>query len=178
MRYVSFEHDGTLGFGMLDGETIVVLDGAPDLRSYLPSLMAYGPTQSANARRLLLTAERLLPPVVNPSKVFCVATNFHEAANADKPVPAFPLLFTRTAEAQTGHGQPILKPAHSEQFDFEGELAVIIGRPGHKIDRADAMQHVAGYSCFNDGSVRDWQKHSTQFIPGKNFYAISTAVLG
>lgn len=170
MRYVSFDHNGTLGFGMLDGETIVVLDGAPDLLAYLPSLMAHGPTPSASAQRLPLTAVRLLPPVVNPSKVFCVATNFHEAANADKPVPAFPLLFTRTAEAQTGHGQPILKPAHSEQFDFEGELAVIIGRPGHKIDRADAMQHVAGYSCFNDGSVRDWQKHSTQFTPGKNFY--------
>jgi 2-keto-4-pentenoate hydratase/2-oxohepta-3-ene-1,7-dioic acid hydratase in catechol pathway len=170
MKYVSFDHNGVQGFGVLEGGRIVVLDGAPDLQSYLPTLMSGGATPSANAPRLPLAAVRLLPPVLSPSKIFCVATNFHEEANTDKPVPAFPLLFLRTAEAQTGHEQPILKPAHSEQFDFEGELAVIIGRPGHKIERDQAMQHVAGYSCYNDGSVRDWQRHSSQFTAGKNFY--------
>ena len=169
MKYVSFDHEGAQGFGRLDGDRIEVLDGAPDLRAYLPALMAGGPAPSAGAPRLSLSAVRLLPPIVNPSKILCVATNFRDASSAGKPLPAFPLLFLRTAEAQTGHDQPLLKPAHSDQFDFEGELAVIIGHPGHKIARADAMRHVAGYSCFNDGSVRDWQKHSSQFTPGKNF---------
>nr|WP_254604243.1 fumarylacetoacetate hydrolase family protein [Leisingera sp. ANG59] len=130
-----------------------------------------GEAPTADRRKPIpLSAVELLPPITDPSKIFCVATNFHEPSRSGKLDPRFPLMFTRCADAQTGHDQPMLKPQHSEQYDFEGELAVIIGLPGHKIHRADAMSHVAGYSCFNDGSVRDWQKHSTQFTPGKNFY--------
>ncbi len=112
-----------------------------------------------------------LPPVVAPGKIFCVATNFREPANANKPMPDYPLLFTRFSDSLVGHGKPLKKPAVSAQYDFEGELALIICRPGFRIPQAEAMRHVAGYACFNDGSLRDWQKHSSQFTPGKNFFA-------
>ncbi|WP_369605510.1 fumarylacetoacetate hydrolase family protein [Rhizobium sp. 28DA2] len=74
------------------------------------------------------------------------------------------------ADAQTGHGTSILKPSVSDMFDFEGELAVIIGKTAEDVQETEAMDYVAGYSCFNDGSARDWQKHSSQFTAGKNFY--------
>lgn len=112
-----------------------------------------------------------LPPVLSPGKIFCVATNFREPTLPDRPAPEYPLLFTRFADTLVGHGQPLRKPDESDRHDFEGELAVVIGKPGFRITRESALAHVAGYSCFNDGSIRDWQKHSTQFTPGKNFFA-------
>ncbi len=79
-------------------------------------------------------------------------------------------MFTRFTDSQVGHGQPIIKPDVSDQVDYEGELAVVIGQGGHQIPEAAAMDHVAGYAAFNDVSVRDWQRHTTQFVPGKNFF--------
>lgn len=168
LKFVTFNHRSGGGYGIVEGESILRLDvqpGAPaDLKSFLAR--RFPGLSPAPGQSLPLAEVTLLPPIPNPGKVFCIATNFHEDG---KPVPEFPLLFTRHAEAQTGHGSPILKPAVSDRYDFEGELAVIIGRRGHKIARDEAMAHVAGYACFNEGSVRDWQKHSTQFTPGKNF---------
>ncbi len=86
-----------------------------------------------------------------------------------REMPAHPWLFVRFAASQTGHGQALLRPPESPQFDYEGELAVIIGKPAHRVSAAAAMGYVAGYSCFNDGSVRDFQRHSSQFTAGKNF---------
>lgn len=172
VRLASFEIDGERGYGALEGDGVLRLGtdaGAPpDLKAYLERHHGAWP-RPASGDALPLASLRLLPPVPNPGKVFCVATNFHEPARAGKPDPDYPLLFTRIAAAQVGHGAPILKPAVSETFDFEGELAVVIGRAGRKIPLDAAMAHVAGYACFNDGSVRDWQKHSSQFTPGKNF---------
>ncbi|RCK21746.1 fumarylacetoacetate hydrolase family protein [Thalassospira lucentensis] len=170
MKFVTFEYLGSRGFGQVREDMIQPIDAAADLRAYLPAVMKDETPTSDSRKPIPLSAVKLLPPITDPSKIFCVATNFHEPSRAGKPDPTFPLMFTRCADAQTGHDRPVIKPAHSEQYDFEGELAVIIGAPGHKIERAEAMRHVAGYSCFNDGSVRDWQKHSTQFTPGKNFY--------
>jgi len=82
-----------------------------------------------------------------------------------------PLLFIRVAESQTGHLQPIVLPAESTHLDYEGEIAVVIGKAGRRIREADAWSHVAGYSAYNDGSIRDWQKHTIQFTAGKNFTA-------
>ena len=80
------------------------------------------------------------------------------------------MFFLRVADSQVGNGQPILRPAESTHLDFEAEIAVVIGKPGRRISEADAPQHIAGYACYNDGSIRDWQRHSTQWCPGKNFY--------
>ena len=81
-----------------------------------------------------------------------------------------PVLFTRYPGSQIGHNQPLIKPIESDQFDYEGELAVIIGKPCRRVSEADALDVVAGYACYNDGSVRDWQRHTHQFLPGKTFF--------
>ena len=80
-------------------------------------------------------------------------------------------LFARFPDSQQGHGEPLLKPRESDKFDYEGELAVIIGREGRRIPKEQAYDFIAGYSCYNDGSIRDWQRHSSQWIAGKNFVA-------
>ncbi|WP_342196595.1 fumarylacetoacetate hydrolase family protein [Rhizobium hainanense] len=146
-------------------------------RSRLPDLASYiALNASSLGKETDLTADyaladiRYLPVIPNPSKVLCVATNYWEAGNEGGERPDYPLTFSRFAASQTGHGEALLKSDLSEKFDYEGELAVIIGKAGRRIGEADALSYVAGYSCFNDGSMRDWQKHSTQFMPGKNFF--------
>jgi 2-keto-4-pentenoate hydratase/2-oxohepta-3-ene-1,7-dioic acid hydratase in catechol pathway len=174
VKLVSFECEGAAGFGAVIGDAIALLDGgerAPkDLKSYIAAYAAGVAPAFPDQAKVPLYAIRLLPPIPNPGKVFCVATNFHEPSREDKPAPEYPLLFTRFGDSLTGHEAPILKPSPSDRFDFEGEVAVVIGKPGYRIPEETAMSHVVGYSCFNDGSARDWQKHSSQFTPGKNFY--------
>jgi 2-keto-4-pentenoate hydratase/2-oxohepta-3-ene-1,7-dioic acid hydratase in catechol pathway len=115
---------------------------------------------------------RLLPVIPDPDKILCVGLNYgaHVKETGNEPPPK-PLIFTRFASSQVAHLQPMLRPRVSTMLDFEGELAVIVGRRGRYVSRADAMALVAGFACYNDGSVRDFQRHSTQFTPGKNFPA-------
>ncbi len=111
-----------------------------------------------------------LPPVGRPPKILCIGVNYDaHRRETGRERSAHPTVFARFAHTLVGHLQPLLRPAVSERFDFEGELAVIIGREGRRIDRDRALEHIAGYACFNDGSVRDFQRHTTQFTPGKNF---------
>lgn len=175
MRFVSFVVNGRESFGLVAG------DGVVDLAKRLPNV--------ANLRQLLAGAGTaaaakfakekpdhalkdltLLPVIPNPDKIICIGLNYaSHVAEGGRETPKFPMIFTRFAASQVGAGQPLIKPRVSDQFDFEGELAVIIGRPGRYIARAQAMDHVAGYSCYNDGSIRDYQRHTSQFTPGKNF---------
>jgi 2-keto-4-pentenoate hydratase/2-oxohepta-3-ene-1,7-dioic acid hydratase in catechol pathway len=117
-----------------------------------------------------VAAPRLLPVIPNPGKVFCVGLNYKthvaEMKRADSDHPA---IFTRFADSLNAHGAPLPKPSTTQRFDFEGELAVIIGRAGRRISQAQAWDHIAGYACFNDGTARDWQRHTHQWTPGKNF---------
>ena len=174
MKLVSFELHGEPGYGAVVDGRIIRLDCLADAPADLGSFIAHYHGKKwpdiSSGQKIDLATVRLLPPIPNPGKIICVATNFHEPSRAGKPDPEYPLVFTRFAESLTGHGQNLLSPKVSKQFDFEGEFAVVIGKQGHMIRREEAMDHVAGYSCFNDGSVRDWQKHSTQFTPGKNFF--------
>ncbi|MFM6832726.1 MAG: fumarylacetoacetate hydrolase family protein [Novosphingobium sp.] len=174
MRLVSFDLDGEQAYGRVVGSRVTRLDclmGAPrDLASALASGWLDARPDVTGAQELALDALHLLPPVPNPGKVLCVATNFHEPERGAKPVPEYPLVFTRFADSFTAHAMPLVKSALTEKYDYEGELAVVIGKPAYKVSRDQAMDHVAGYTCLNDGSVRDWQKHSTQFTCGKNFY--------
>lgn len=174
MKLVSFEVSGEGAYGAVIDSRIVRLDTLPGAAADLKSAIAARgdlPWRALPAKGdIALDSVCLLPPIPNPGKILCVATNFREWSPGDKPDPEYPLVFTRFAESMTGHEQPLIKPAATNKFDFEGELAVVIGKPGHRISRERAMDHVAGYSCLNDGSVRDWQKHSTQFTPGKNFF--------
>ena len=114
----------------------------------------------------------LLPPIPTPARIICVGVNYADhAAESDRApeAPGHPVLFTRFASSLVGHGQPIERPVASHQFDWEGELAVVIGRRAHRVGREAALDHVVGYSCFMDGTLRDWQRHTSQFTPGKNF---------
>jgi 2-keto-4-pentenoate hydratase/2-oxohepta-3-ene-1,7-dioic acid hydratase in catechol pathway len=115
------------------------------------------------------------PPILRPWHIFCVGTNYAEhlrevqSAGISRSSPQWPPLFVRFPETLVGHRQALILPKVSDKFDYEGELAVIIGREGRHIKSDRALQHVAGYSCFNDGSIRDWQFQSAQVTAGKNF---------
>ena len=128
------------------------------------------PRPAANAARVPLGQVEFLPVITDPQKILCVGINYlSHVKETGRDIPKFPMIFTRFADSQTGHDQAIVRPNASPKLDFEGELAVVIGKKARHVKAADAFDYVAGYSCYNDGSVRDWQKHSIQFIPGKNF---------
>ena len=170
VKYASFvKGDGTAGFGRVEGERLVELAGASDLRSAL----AAGPLESlAGAGALDLSQVRLLPPIPNPGKILCIGLNYQShREETGRGATDHPVIFTRFADTLVADGEALVRPQASEKFDYEGELAVVIGRPGRAISRNDAFDHVAGYACFNDASVRDWQRHTSQFTPGKNFPA-------
>lgn len=113
-----------------------------------------------------------LPVIPDARKVFCIGVNYADHLEETKIRKSpHPTVFMRYAESQVAHGQPLLHPRESTQFDFEGEVALVIGRGGRRIRPEDAWSHIAGYACYNDGSVRDWQFHTTQWGPGKNFAA-------
>jgi 2-keto-4-pentenoate hydratase/2-oxohepta-3-ene-1,7-dioic acid hydratase in catechol pathway len=170
MRYVSFRQpDGSPSFGRQDGEMIVELatDGTPSLKAALANgnLAAL-----ADGARFPVADVLLLPVIPDPAKILCVGLNYAEhVKETGREQKAHPAIFVRYADSLIADGQPMVKPAVTTRFDYEGELAVIIGKPCHKIAAADAMAHVAGYACFNDGTARDWQRHNIQFTPGKTF---------
>lgn len=111
-----------------------------------------------------------LPVIPNPDKIVCVGLNYQDhVVETGRDNTEQPAIFLRVAESQVGHLQPIVRPRESTHMDFEAEIAVIIGTPGRRISQANAWKHIAGYSCYNDGSVRDWQRHTIQWTAGKNF---------
>ncbi|QFZ85097.1 5-carboxymethyl-2-hydroxymuconate isomerase [Variovorax paradoxus] len=117
----------------------------------------------------------LLPVIPQPDKIWCAVRNYMDhhqealAAGLQRELSEFPPLFLRTARSQTAHRAPIVRPRVSETLDWEGELAVIIGKGGRDIPENEAYEHVAGYACYNEASVREWQFHAKQIATGKNF---------
>ncbi|MEB3371748.1 fumarylacetoacetate hydrolase family protein [Saccharopolyspora mangrovi] len=130
-------------------------------------------TAAANTtHRVALDSVELLPAVPDPQKVLCVGLNFEKhRIETGRERTEHPVIFTRFADTFVGHGAPLVRPAASECFDFEGEVALVIGRGGRRIAPEDALAHIAGITCLNDGSIRDFQSHTHQFTPGKNFPA-------
>ena len=111
-----------------------------------------------------------LPVIPNPDKIVCVGLNYQEhVVETGRDNTEQPAIFLRLPESQVGHKQPILRPRESKNLDYEAEIAVIVGKGGRRISQAEAWEHIAGYSCYNDGSVRDWQRHTIQWTAGKNF---------
>ena len=138
------------------------------LGSPLPRTDQNGPDWTAAPP---LAGARFAPPVPNPGAVWCVGLNYEDhRLETGRPRADYPTLFTRFPVCLLGHDEALVRPAASDQLDYEGELAVVIGKPGRHIPEEAALDHVAGYACFNDASVRDYQGHSTQFGPGKNFW--------
>ena len=124
----------------------------------------------AGGAKVALSEIEFLPVIPDPGKIICVGHNYEaHRVETQRDKTEHPLLFLRVAESQTGHLQPISLPPESSHLDYEGEIAVIIGKPGRRIPRAQAWEHVAGYSAYNEGTLRDWQRHTLQFTAGKNF---------
>jgi 2-keto-4-pentenoate hydratase/2-oxohepta-3-ene-1,7-dioic acid hydratase in catechol pathway len=176
MKLCSFSTNGTATYGILTGRGIVDL-GRRFREATLRDFLAAGNMDLAaaladGAPDHALDAVTLDPVIPNPDQIICVGLNYLDhVQETGRTVTATPVLFARYAVSQVGHGQALLKPRESDEFDYEGELAVIIGKAGRRIPAARALEHVAGYACYNDGSVRDWQRHTSQFMPGKTFAA-------
>ena len=177
MKITSFMHQGRHSYGIVEGNQIIDLDS-------MKAIIGNDVKEAIERNRLLELREidlnglpridiadvTFLPVISNPGKILCIGINYAtHVRETGRDMPTYPMIFTRFADSQTAHMQPILRPAASHKLDFEGELAVVIGKTARHVDRADALDYVAGYSCYNDGSVRDWQKHTIQFVPGKNF---------
>jgi 5-carboxymethyl-2-hydroxymuconate isomerase len=178
MKFASYSHNGRESFGIVRGSGIFDLPfplghRAEKLADIFGSdLTVRASTLPADAAPdFALSDVSLLPPIPKPGKIVCVGINYRSRPGEhDRGAPEFPSLFFRHVGAQVGHLSPLVRPRESDQFDYEGEIAVVIGRPGRRILESSALDHVAGYSCFNDGSVRDWMKHGAYNVTaGKNF---------
>lgn len=182
MKLLSFSFQGRESWGAVVGDGVVdlgqVLEGKyPLLQDFI------GSTDYANREALLqgrepgllLSEIEHLPVITRPEKIVLLVRNYLDhhnevvAAGLKREIPAFPPLFLRVWRSQIGHGAAIVRPAVSHELDWEGELAVIIGKGGRHIAESEALGHVAGYACYNDASVREWQFHAQQIAAGKNF---------
>jgi 2-keto-4-pentenoate hydratase/2-oxohepta-3-ene-1,7-dioic acid hydratase in catechol pathway len=178
MKLVSFAASGHNSYGAVVGGGIVDLgrrlgDKYPTLRAAIAGavLADFGDAVKTGSSDFTLAEVTLLPPIPNPAKIICAGRNYRaHAAEAGGPPPEHPQVFLRLTNTLVADGQPMICPRISDEFDYEGELALIIGRRGRHISKSNALSHVFGYTLFNDGSIRDIQfKHS--IAAGKNFYA-------
>lgn len=175
MRLVSFLLEDQTRFGVMQGDGVIDLSGHDVGRSVKHVLQSDALGRIAElAAGLQATVAvediEFLPCIVNPTKILCIGVNYRKhIVEMGRELPEHPWVFTRYPDSFVGHGADMIRPSVSENFDFEGELAVIIGRDAHRVTAADAMDYVAGYCCLNDGSIRDFQRHSGQFTAGKNF---------
>ena len=177
MRLVAFVRaDGTPAIGARVNDEVVDLTAA-GLPATLDELLAKGglaSAQDAIARartRHAVATLKYLPPIADPSKAIAVGLNYvdHAAESPYKDPPKFPILFNRYRSSWVAHKEPLVRPKVSEHFDWEAEFVVVIGKAGKYISKDKALEHVAGYTLFNDGSIRDYQLRTTQWMIGKNF---------
>lgn len=180
MKLISFKHAGRETWGaVVDGQVIELagVAGVPTLAEFVGSDQFAKREALAKGQKSVGSYEliELLPVIPRPEKIWCAVRNYMDhhqealAAGLQRELSEFPPLFLRTWRSQTAHRAPIVLPRVSETLDWEGELAVIIGKGGRDIAQADAYSHVAGYACYNEGSIREWQFHAKQIATGKNF---------
>ena len=177
MRLTSFAANGTQSYGVVTDDGIIdagsMVENAPTLRAAIAAGALDRIAEAANGRSPDHSLDEIefLPVIPDPDKIICIGLNYRtHVLEGGRDIPKFPMIFTRYPNSQVGHRQPMVKPRVSDKFDYEGELAVIIGRTCRHVAEKDALSVIAGYSCYNDGSVRDYQRHTSQFYPGKNFY--------
>ena len=177
MKITTFAVNGTVSYGVVTDAGIIdakPLAGGPQTLRGAIAAGALGIIAKAAAGRkpdYTLDQVEFLPVIPDPDKIIAVGLNYRShVLEGGRDIPEWPMIFTRFANSQVGHGQPMIKPKVSDMFDFEGEMAVIIGKTCRHVSEADALSVVAGYSCYNDGSIRDYQRHTSQFVPGKSFY--------
>jgi 2-keto-4-pentenoate hydratase/2-oxohepta-3-ene-1,7-dioic acid hydratase in catechol pathway len=178
MKLLTYKTSRGTSYGAVAGQGVIDLGRRlgskyPDLKALIAA-NAFG-----EAAKLLkeppdhkLSEIEFLPVIPNPGKIVCVGLNYQDhVVETGRDNTEQPAIFLRVAESQLGHKQPMPRPRESTHLDFEAEIAVIIGKGGRRISQKDAWSHIAGYSCYNDGSVRDWQRHTIQWTAGKNFDA-------
>jgi 2-keto-4-pentenoate hydratase/2-oxohepta-3-ene-1,7-dioic acid hydratase in catechol pathway len=176
MRLATFKTAQGASYGAVTGKDIVDLrrylgNQYPDLKTLIEgNALDQAKKYSSEAPDYQVSDITWLPVIPNPGKIICVGLNYQEhVVETGRDNTEQPAIFLRLAESQVGHKQPILRPRESTSLDFEAEIAVIVGKAGRRISQKDAWGYIAGYSCYNDGSVRDWQRHTIQWTAGKNF---------
>ena len=175
MKLATVAIDGRTTWGIIEGDNFldvgaVLVSRYADLRAAIAATLAGVADAKPKAAVTPLANLSFLPVIPNPDKILCVGLNYEtHRKETGRTEVEHPTIFSRYANSQTGHLKPIVRPRVSTDLDFEGELAVVIGKAGRYISRSEAMGHVAGYACYNDGSIRDFQRHTHQFTPGKNF---------
>lgn len=179
MKLVSFIQNGKAGLALeLDGGSLIGLDESD--ASYpgnLHSLLAKGngslqaaENSLSSGREIDRAAIKFAPPIGKPGKIICIGLNYKDHADeSGMEAPSHPTVFARFASGLVGNGQPMVLPTDSTHFDYEGEFVAVIGKRGRRISRERAFDHVAGYSLFNDGSIRDVQMRTSQWTVGKNY---------
>ena len=180
MKLMSYVTPQRASFGVVRGDRVIDMGArlgpsCPDLRSALAQGLLPRIAQLADGAPPDFHLDELvaLPVIPNPARILCAGLNYlaHRVEGNHKPDTPCPTIFLRLPESQTGHGRPLVCPRESTQFDFEAEMAVVIGSAGRRIAEADAWGHIAGIAPYNDASVRDWQLATGQWSPGKNFPA-------
>lgn len=175
MKLVSFLYGNTSRVGVLDGEQIKVLplshgQDVGSLAEKVSKGAVLNELTSVADTTVAMTDVTLLPPVTRPTKIICVGLNYKDhTAESDYQQPDYPTFFLRLITSLTAHNEPIVRPLASDSLDFEGELAVVIGKTGRHVAKESALEYVFGYSVFNDGSVREYQFKSPQWTIGKTF---------
>jgi 2-keto-4-pentenoate hydratase/2-oxohepta-3-ene-1,7-dioic acid hydratase in catechol pathway len=178
MKFISLSRAGQPAVGCVDQQDVVLLPDAPSghgIVGWLQQPAAKAAEAVAQARRtatnvIPLAQAKLLPVVPAPGKIICLGLNYADhAAEGGHKKPEYPSFFTRVNTSLAAHGEPLLRPRVSDRFDYEAELAVIIGKRARHLGAANALDVVAGYTCFNDGSLRDYQRKTAQWTIGKNF---------
>lgn len=187
MRLLSFSHGGRESWGAVVGDGVIDLGkstGHATLLDFIasPDYARREALVRGKAADAKLADIRFLPVITRPEKIVLLIRNYMDhhqevvAAGLKRELSKFPPIFLRVWRSQIGHGEPIIRPRVSEQLDWEGELAVVIGKGGRHIAEQDAMSHVAGYACYNDASIREWQFHASAIAAGKNF--VGTGAFG
>jgi len=178
MKFATYSQDGATLWGVVKDDGVV--DVGADFRQRYPTLrdaIAAGALEEAAANAkgqpaIELDRVTFLPVIPNPDKIICAGVNYEEhRIETNRERTDHPTIFLRLAASQIGHGSDILLPPESSELDYEGEIAVIIGKGGRRVAREAAWSHVAGYAPYNDASIRDWQRHTSQWSGGKNFQA-------
>jgi len=177
MKFLSYRRDGADRIGAVRGDQVVDLTDATRLCNLGEALRKLGPQQlreladQASATLALAAVDTYRPVVADAERIVCVGLNYEEhRVEAGRAKTAHPSVFLRLPSSQVGHLQPIVVPSElPEGLDYEGEIAIVIGRGGRRIRAEHASSHVFGYAPYNDASARSWQAHSTQWTAGKNF---------
>ena len=165
MRIVTLSRGGQVQHGVRSGDRVRIHPSAPSAVD-----LALNAAAHPAGEEIALADATLLAPVPQPGKLICIGLNYRlHAIEGGNPIPDYPAVFLRTTTSLADPGAEMILPDCSDKLDYEAELAVVIGRTARGVSASDALDHVAGYSCFNDGSVRDYQRKSTQWTMGKNF---------